>query len=449
MLRDVAGGPLVVLPPDSLPSDLLDDLRALPTRLQAVATERRTEFGGRRVLLVRQLGSAAEAALVDLALPRLLGYRHWPAGAAGGDWPAAVREFVGETLGSTRGEVWRKPAPAAATLPSEAAAAAPVSPVRDQPAATTARDSFAGYRPPPAPAPMPVSGTAPPAASAVASRATAQLDADAFLRAYAGHWLTAGGLGQPAARPQVLEGSFALLLVPTHTTDPAAPPVRMTVTVYAVGSQARVESMFSRAVPLRVVGRNGTWVSADIDGYRVEEESLVEVERAGLLSIQVRPLETGGTRVGFRLTGAGEVDLERTKDGRILLATIYQSEERQRQNELASVAGELPWDGNFAAGRSWQGIASWYGGSLHGGPTASGERYNQWGWTCAHRSLPLGSYVRVTNLKNGRQVVLRVNDRGPYIGGRIVDVSAAAAQALGFYGAGLTSVQVEALSPNR
>lgn len=91
------------------------------------------------------------------------------------------------------------------------------------------------------------------------------------------------------------------------------------------------------------------------------------------------------------------------------------------------------------------GIASWYGGREHGGPTASGERFNQYAMTAAHRSAPLGSSLRVTNLANGRSVVVRVNDRGPFIRGRIIDVSKKAADDLGFLNAGLARVRVEPL----
>lgn len=89
------------------------------------------------------------------------------------------------------------------------------------------------------------------------------------------------------------------------------------------------------------------------------------------------------------------------------------------------------------------GIASFYGGRHHGGPTASGERFNQNAMTAAHRSAPLGSQMRVTNLNNGKSIVVRINDRGPFVRGRIIDVSKGAAQALGFVSAGLTRVKVE------
>lgn len=89
------------------------------------------------------------------------------------------------------------------------------------------------------------------------------------------------------------------------------------------------------------------------------------------------------------------------------------------------------------------GVASFYGGRHHGGPTASGERFNQNAMTAAHRTYPLGTRVKVTNLSNGKSVTLRINDRGPYIRGRIIDVSRGAAAQLGFIANGLAKVRVE------
>jgi rare lipoprotein A len=89
------------------------------------------------------------------------------------------------------------------------------------------------------------------------------------------------------------------------------------------------------------------------------------------------------------------------------------------------------------------GLASWYGGSLHGRRTASGERFDQDGLTAAHRSLPLGTRVRVTNLENGRSVIVTVTDRGPFVRGRIIDLSRGAARRLGILRAGTARVRVE------
>jgi len=89
------------------------------------------------------------------------------------------------------------------------------------------------------------------------------------------------------------------------------------------------------------------------------------------------------------------------------------------------------------------GIASWYGKFFQGRTTASGEPYNQNAMTCAQRNLPLGSLLRVTNLRNNRSVVVRVNDRGPVPQDRVIDLSRAAAERLGFSHKGLAPVKIE------
>lgn len=94
---------------------------------------------------------------------------------------------------------------------------------------------------------------------------------------------------------------------------------------------------------------------------------------------------------------------------------------------------------------AFKGVASWYGYDGSGNQTAAGERYNPEGMTAAHRSLPLGTKVRVTNTHNGRSVVVRINDRGPYVRGRIIDLSAAAARILGMMGSGVAPVHIEVL----
>lgn len=98
-----------------------------------------------------------------------------------------------------------------------------------------------------------------------------------------------------------------------------------------------------------------------------------------------------------------------------------------------------------SVGYAEKGIASWYGSDFHGGPTANGECYNMYAFTAAHRTLPLPTIVRVTNLENNKSVVVKVNDRGPFARGRILDLSYAAAQSLGMVGTGTAPVQVEAI----
>jgi rare lipoprotein A len=92
------------------------------------------------------------------------------------------------------------------------------------------------------------------------------------------------------------------------------------------------------------------------------------------------------------------------------------------------------------------GVASWYGPGFHGRKTASGERFDQNDLTAAHRKLPLGSEVRVTNLENGRTITVEINDRGPYAKGRVIDLSKAAARRLGMVDDGVAKVRIEATS---
>ena len=92
-----------------------------------------------------------------------------------------------------------------------------------------------------------------------------------------------------------------------------------------------------------------------------------------------------------------------------------------------------------------RGQASWYGGKFHGRPTASGEIFNSNALTAAHPSLPFGTKVKVTNTNNGRSVIVRINDRGPFVKGRIIDVSAAAARRLNMINSGTATVQLEIL----
>ncbi|MBU0885113.1 MAG: septal ring lytic transglycosylase RlpA family protein [Gammaproteobacteria bacterium] len=94
------------------------------------------------------------------------------------------------------------------------------------------------------------------------------------------------------------------------------------------------------------------------------------------------------------------------------------------------------------------GPASWYGTKFHGQATANGETYDLYGMTAAHKTLPLPSYVRVTNLENGKSAILRVNDRGPFYSDRIIDLSFAAAKKLGYAESGTARVKVEGIDPH-
>jgi len=102
----------------------------------------------------------------------------------------------------------------------------------------------------------------------------------------------------------------------------------------------------------------------------------------------------------------------------------------------------------FGAARAnvQEGTVSWYGAQFHDRQTANGERFDMGAMTMAHPTLPFGTRVRVTNLRNGRSVVVRVNDRGPFVGHRIADVSRGAAAELGMVSRGVARVRIEALT---
>jgi rare lipoprotein A len=93
-----------------------------------------------------------------------------------------------------------------------------------------------------------------------------------------------------------------------------------------------------------------------------------------------------------------------------------------------------------------RGVASWYGPTFHGESTSNGEKYNMYGMTAAHKTLPLPCYARVTNLKNGKAVVVRINDRGPFVSNRLIDLSYSAALKLDMLKEGTTLVEVRALT---
>ncbi|MBE7376828.1 septal ring lytic transglycosylase RlpA family protein [Pseudomonas lopnurensis] len=113
-----------------------------------------------------------------------------------------------------------------------------------------------------------------------------------------------------------------------------------------------------------------------------------------------------------------------------------------------TVLGKTYYPINDGRRYSATGTASWYGTKFHGQPTANGEKYDLYGMSAAHKTLPLPSYVKVTNLDNGKSVTLRVNDRGPFYSDRIIDLSFAAAKKLGYAESGTARVKVEGIDPH-
>ena len=153
------------------------------------------------------------------------------------------------------------------------------------------------------------------------------------------------------------------------------------------------------------------------------------------------PLGLGPSGPG--LTSADGLDFDEIPDA------IPQPELKSRSGnpERYTIDGVTYRVLDTSAGYREEGLASWYGGYFHGRPTSSGDVYDMYLMTAAHKSLPLPTYVRVTHLGNGRSVVLRVNDRGPFVDDRIIDLSFTAASKLGMAESGTARVEVVALDP--
>jgi rare lipoprotein A len=130
----------------------------------------------------------------------------------------------------------------------------------------------------------------------------------------------------------------------------------------------------------------------------------------------------------------------------LLLAGLWTAGATLRSN-VSSAGSPVPEAPTDPAVACELGRATWYGPDFHGQTTASGESFDMHHFTAAHRDLPLGSYVRVTHLGNGRQVVVRINDRGPFASkDRIIDLSYAASRHLGMLGEGVAAVRIEPLA---
>lgn len=116
-------------------------------------------------------------------------------------------------------------------------------------------------------------------------------------------------------------------------------------------------------------------------------------------------------------------------------------------NRPYQALGKTYYPMSVADGYRERGVASWYGRKFHGKRTSSGESYNMYAMTAAHRTLPLPSYVRVQNLRNGREVIVKVNDRGPFLHNRVIDLSYVAAHKLGIVATGTGLVEVSVVPP--
>ncbi len=155
----------------------------------------------------------------------------------------------------------------------------------------------------------------------------------------------------------------------------------------------------------------------------------------------------GGGRYSQRHDSAPDkhVDVSRVADA------TPRVEPKSRYGNPASyvVRGKRYHTLDSSEGYRERGIASWYGTKFHGHRTSSGESYDMYKMTAAHKTLPLPTYARVTNLRNGKSVIVKINDRGPFHDNRLIDLSYAAANRLGILGKGTGLVEVEAINPDQ
>ncbi len=190
--------------------------------------------------------------------------------------------------------------------------------------------------------------------------------------------------------------------------------------------------------------KNGFSTIASEMSERAMERTLAAKKRAGvsLRKIVAVALFTAGTflslgsTVNLALAKARKAGSRMAHSGSFRLLNIY--------NSLKSANPAFI----EAMNKATTGLASWYGGIFHGRRTAMGTTYNMYAMTAAHRSLPLGTWVKVTNERNGKSAIVQVTDRGPYVANRIMDLSYAAAQKLGYANSGTTQISMKVLGSN-
>lgn len=214
---------------------------------------------------------------------------------------------------------------------------------------------------------------------------------------------------------------------------------------------------FRLALGLSVAAVTGT--GAAFAGW-LSSDALTPEHTLQTATLHVRPV-AARTVVTLPSADTTEADVEAAKNGRTTassLDTLTPAEVRSlaaaraatalREAEAAEAAERAAdTDAAERGSRLSGGVASYYGPGFHGRRTASGERFDQHGLTAAHRTLPFGTRLRVTNPANGRTVVVRVNDRGPFSRGRVLDLSTGAARAIGLVARGHGRVEIERLGP--
>ncbi|MFA5104750.1 MAG: septal ring lytic transglycosylase RlpA family protein [Candidatus Margulisiibacteriota bacterium] len=186
----------------------------------------------------------------------------------------------------------------------------------------------------------------------------------------------------------------------------------------------------------------------DLSAYDSAREIALSMEEGlseGKTGDDIRPVISKGNQYSVRL-GDSILSVVK-KEEELIYKKDYWNIALERANKIREAFGVEPFSvGNIRSIKTQYGKASWYGGFFHGRRAASGERYNMEEFTAAHKTLPFGTEVLVTRLDNSKSVLVRVTDRGPYIAGRIIDLSRAAAESIGLLGAGVTKVRIDILN---
>lgn len=207
----------------------------------------------------------------------------------------------------------------------------------------------------------------------------------------------------------------------------------------------------SPRIPLRMPPQAPLWTGPlrllIVAGLALSIAACSTSPRTSRPSVTAEPRDGAAEGAFFKDDGPGERSLEELD--RIPEPVPRLEGLLARANRPYQVEGQLYIPMRALEPYRAEGMASWYGRRYHGRPTASGEVYDMYALSAAHPVLPLPSYARVTHLASGRAIVVRINDRGPFIGGREIDLSYAAAHRLGMRTAGSARVRVDLLLPGR
>jgi rare lipoprotein A len=245
-------------------------------------------------------------------------------------------------------------------------------------------------------------------------------------------------LGQAGVNPnQTLASTPAI--APSGATNSQTDPVWRAMAVAARLNQLSRNNLNANKIAVRWSGNTNAAAlgqpSAN-NGQRASDRYVIQIEGQDLVEIN------GETRLPDTTRNLAQDALQATNRLRRLLGNAPPI--REIAGRPAPVRPQQPVS-LVTVLSSFRGWASWYGPGFHGNRSASGEIYNQNQLTAAHRSLPFGTQVRVTNLNNNTSVIVRINDRGPFVRGRIIDLSTAAARVLGMMGSGVAPVRLEVL----